>query len=93
MAIEAIAGRPHPLDDPEMAAVDPSPTSLDLVDSHLDGGVCLSSRGFRRPVDPCPRCGLGLTEGCMEIWTPTTHAKCGGGESNPPALLLGSDSS
>ena len=39
LAVAAVEHRPSPLDDPEMAVVDPAPISLDLPDGGVVGGA------------------------------------------------------
>jgi hypothetical protein len=60
MAIATVEGRPNPLDDPEMAKVNPHPGSLDLPDE--DGPVTTGAHSFshssQNSVDTCPRCGF-----------------------------------
>jgi hypothetical protein len=67
LALAAIEGRPNPLDDPEMAEVNPDPTSLDLPqeDGCFTGELCSNPRCSRRAVERCARCGSPLCETCL----------------------------
>ena len=61
LAIAAVEGRPSPLDDADLAEVNPDRTSLDLPEEeHL----ALCSRCGRPAVDRCPECGSPVCNEC-----------------------------
>ncbi len=64
LAIAAVEGRPNPLDDPEMAKVNPHPGSLDLPDGDgpAVGRLHSHAHGSRRSTGVCPECGSRLKE-------------------------------
>jgi hypothetical protein len=62
LAIAAVEGRPSPLDDADLAKVNPNRTSLDLPD---EGHRETCSRCGRPAVDRCPQCGCPLCEDCV----------------------------
>ena len=63
LAIAAIGDRPNPLDDPEMAAVNPERISLDLPDGHIVGEVRVG-RNVRRAQVAWIICVRSPSEGC-----------------------------
>jgi len=67
LVLEAIEGRPNPLDDPEMAAVSPDRTSLDLWDGDgrpLGEGQ-LGAHRSRHSFHACIICGQSPCEHCV----------------------------
>jgi hypothetical protein len=66
LAIAAIEGRPNPLDDAEMAKVNPDRISLDLPekDGRLAGKVRSGTRRSRTGMGACIVCGESPCEDC-----------------------------
>jgi hypothetical protein len=79
LALAAIEGRPNVLDDPEMAAVSPEPTSLDLPDrdDRFTDELCSNPRCPRPARAACPACGSPLHEGCLRRGLVTQNSEKG----------------